>query len=561
MASDNADKDKAPRKVDKSLQPFPLRRRWNANIILGAGGYDAYVEAVNQPGEAPDDMRMPNETKDGIGGGAVKIKPWKDRPEDGEWCKSSLFPQTERVQSHEFLNELKHPVAPFAVDMSAYLLAPTSNAFRDRIMTHEQLFRKAGIPARHLQFLPDFYASERLPWERTRHGWYGGVSNLAYQELVERRDFDRYGGQWYVPHEARRKRSDFEVALAMQLQPSEAEQKTFGMADHYGLSEQEQEVGARKKFRTPDEDVGFAVRKFGPPGLAEPLLVSNSLGNHRFHSYNGAWKRGRMHGSGTYKFADDMEYVGLWRDGSREGYGETEFTDGSSYKGHYSQGLMSGYGELDYASGSVYKGNWQKGMRHGKGKMTYRTSGQTFEGEFYAGRRHGHCVHASPKTGVSFEGSYAKGNIQGNGSLIFKDKKTGKQRRIRRGLWHKSEFAPAGQINLKDLVMIVDKEDSKKTREKSTDYVQIHGTVLAAQLNEWCYNVKKECRDKRMAKKEAESEETRQKLIDKKNQLAELRKQAREAKEKAANDSDFENDSDEEGGADGAKKDDNDDSD
>jgi hypothetical protein len=74
-------------------------------------------------------------------------------------------------------------------------------------------------------------------------------------------------------------------------------------------------VGLRKKFRTPDEDVGFSARQFGPPGLAEPLLVSNSLGNHRFHSYKGSWRRGRMHGAGTYRFADDTEYVGQWHEG------------------------------------------------------------------------------------------------------------------------------------------------------------------------------------------------------------------------------------------------------
>jgi len=28
-------------------------------------------------------------------------------------------------------------------------------------------------------------------------------------------------------------------------------------------------------------------------------------------------------------------------------------------------------------------------------------------------------------------------------------------------------------------------EDSKATREKATDYIKIHGTVLAAELNEW----------------------------------------------------------------------------
>ena len=122
-----------------------------------------------------------------------------------------------------------------------------------------------------------------------------------------------------VPTEARRKRSDFEVALASQLQPSAEEQKVFGMVDHYGLSEHEKEVGARKVFRTADEEVGFQPRTYGPPGLAEPLLVSNSSGNHRFHSYNGTWRNGKMHGVGKYRFADDTEYTGNWVDGKREG--------------------------------------------------------------------------------------------------------------------------------------------------------------------------------------------------------------------------------------------------
>jgi hypothetical protein len=45
----------------------------------------------------------------------------------------------------------------------------------NRLAQYENLFRKAGIPARHLRFLPDLWASERLPWEHTRHGWYGQV--------------------------------------------------------------------------------------------------------------------------------------------------------------------------------------------------------------------------------------------------------------------------------------------------------------------------------------------------------------------------------------------------
>ena len=65
--------------------------------------------------------------------------------------------------------------------------------------------------------------------------------------------------------------------------------------------------------------MGFESRLYGPPGLAEPLLVSNSLGNHRFHSYQGDWRKGAMHGAGTYRFADDSEYAGGWSKGRRHG--------------------------------------------------------------------------------------------------------------------------------------------------------------------------------------------------------------------------------------------------
>ena len=51
-----------------------------------------------------------------------------------------------------------------------------------------------------------------------------------------------------------------------------------------------------------------------------------------------------------------------------------------------------------------------------------------------------------------------------------------------RGMWQKSPFAPEDgrSLNLSDLVNIVKKEDAARTREKATEYVQTHGTLLAA---------------------------------------------------------------------------------
>jgi len=241
-------------------------------------------------------VRMPNEVHDGTD--AVKIREPEERPDDGEWVRTPLDPHPERVQPHEFTNELRHGRPPRGVDVTAYLLAPEGQdpEMQERLRCLETNFRKAGIAARHLRYLPDLWASERLPWEKTRFGWHGQVSgggeawgpmcgtrthtpkrerkrelkralapqyslcgslprvtprapqvtNETYQSIVKARTFDRFGGLWVVPQAARRKRTDFEVALATQLAASEAEQKTFGMEDHYALTEHEQTVGLKK---------------------------------------------------------------------------------------------------------------------------------------------------------------------------------------------------------------------------------------------------------------------------------------------------------------------------
>jgi hypothetical protein len=57
-----------------------------------------------------------------------------------------------------------------------------------------------------------------------------------------------------VPSEARRHRTDFEVALATQLAPSAEEAAVFGMGDHYGLSEHELKVRNERVGGENDDD-------------------------------------------------------------------------------------------------------------------------------------------------------------------------------------------------------------------------------------------------------------------------------------------------------------------
>ena len=219
---------------------------------------------------------------------------------------------------------------------------------------------------------------------------------------------------------------------------------------------------------------------------------------------------------------------------------ETDDREGSSYNGGWKAGYFHGYGELTYSNGTVYKGYFHRGKRHGKGHIFWPRSGQTFQGSFFHGMKHGPGVHTSPKAEVRFEGFWHNGRINGNGTLIFTEppKKGGKERRIMRGLWHKSEFAPTAEdgksLNLSDLVAIVQKEDAAQTRQRATEYVQTHGTLLAAQLNDWCYQEKKRLRDERAEQLEDEAEAARQKIIDQKIAMKELREKRAEAKRKEA---------------------------
>ena len=120
-----------------------------------------------------------------------------------------------------------------------------------------------------------------------------------------------------------------------------------------------------------------------------------------------------------------------------------------------------------------------------------------------------------------------------------------------RGAWQKSPFAPvmddlgANSLNLTDLVNIVKKEDAAATRTKATEYVQTHGTLLAAELNDWCYQERKRLRDERAQQKLEEEEAARDKMIEQKIAMRNFREKAREAKRKEKEDAENKNSSDE----------------
>lgn len=171
-------------------------RLWTKRMPLGLGAFKSHLEAMSAPAEDPNDMKMPPATAP-----YVHIHRPKERPAEATRVNPPQHQTVTRVHAFDFEIELKRPPRPFAVDIEDYL----QGADEERTMQVDrckEIFRKAGVPARHLQFLTDPMTSERLPWERTKRGFYGAVSNQLYESLVAERSFDEFGEHFAVPADA-----------------------------------------------------------------------------------------------------------------------------------------------------------------------------------------------------------------------------------------------------------------------------------------------------------------------------------------------------------------------
>ena len=76
--------------------------------------------------------------------------------------------------------------------------------------------------------------------------------------------------------------------------------------------------------------------------------------------YNGFFKNDKMHGRGTYWFADASKsifYVGEFNDNNFQGLGKMIFSDGSTYLGSFVNNSMSSKrAVMLFANGEKYKG-------------------------------------------------------------------------------------------------------------------------------------------------------------------------------------------------------------
>lgn len=154
-------------------------------------------------------------------------------------------------------------------------------------------------------------------------------------------------------------------------------------------------------------------------------------------TYDGQWRRGKMHGRGTYTWPCGSRYQGDMAHNVRCGYGVVVCPDGVIYSGEWSDDVYHGRGVLVYRDGSVYDGEWFNGDRHGvgtyvwpdgdmhyhggwvgddrhgRGVQTYE-DGTVYDGEWVGGKRHRQGTFTSC-AGTVYQGAWADGKVDGHG--------------------------------------------------------------------------------------------------------------------------------------------------
>ena len=138
-------------------------------------------------------------------------------------------------------------------------------------------------------------------------------------------------------------------------------------------------------------------------------------------TYVGEYDSGKMHGKGVYTWSTGQIYNGDYVNGLRHGKGKWRNKDNltkcNSYEGEYKLDKKHGQGTYTWASGNVYTGEYWEDERNGYGVMTW-IDGSRYEGEWLNGIQHGFGKMTFPngkvKEGI-FEDNIFKGDADGNG--------------------------------------------------------------------------------------------------------------------------------------------------
>eukprot|EP00620_Florenciella_sp_RCC1587_P024683 CAMPEP_0182564268 /NCGR_PEP_ID=MMETSP1324-20130603/6234_1 /TAXON_ID=236786 /ORGANISM="Florenciella sp., Strain RCC1587" /LENGTH=475 /DNA_ID=CAMNT_0024777675 /DNA_START=269 /DNA_END=1696 /DNA_ORIENTATION=- len=319
---------------------------------------------------------------------------------------------------------------------------------------------KTSMTEKHASHLKDLEASDHMPM--------GRVSSRVYDSIWNDRTFDKYFR--LVPQRMNKKQqmlANMKATFAKQGDKSSGD-SSYGSNKNAMINEM---------LQTKKEAIGEKDWVRGPVGTAAPpKRILNSEDNHFFYSYDGEWKNGKMHGWGTYKFADGHTYKGRWKDGRMHGEGVAEYSSGHMYTGSWEIGKYHGRGcfEYDQVGKKVkYDGMWKEGHRHGYGELTL-PSGVYYKGDWFWGKQQGIGEVGSVLTDKRFVGRWEKGLINGTGTLF-----NGPRKAIPRS-WRSH-----GGMTFREVVDLLHKEALEDKHQKERDNQAIYGIRIKIQTQDY----------------------------------------------------------------------------
>jgi hypothetical protein len=134
--------------------------------------------------------------------------------------------------------------------------------------------------------------------------------------------------------------------------------------------------------------------------------------------YEGEWNINGIK-KGTMKYKNGDVYEGEWTDGVNNGQGTMKYKNGDVYEGEWTDGVNNGQGTMKYKNGDLHEGNWYNGKQYGKGKMKY-ANGDFYEGEWTDGVKKGKGI-MKYANGDFYEGQWYNGKEHGKGIMKYKN--------------------------------------------------------------------------------------------------------------------------------------------
>ncbi|XP_054638404.1 alsin isoform X2 [Dunckerocampus dactyliophorus] len=168
-------------------------------------------------------------------------------------------------------------------------------------------------------------------------------------------------------------------------------------------------------------------QKFEPPISRSATYTFYKDGRLKEATYEGRWLAGKPHGRGVLKWPDGRIYTGSFKNGLEDGFGEfvapnKTLNKKDHYQGHWKDGKMHGVGTYRYANGEIYDGSFQDGLRHGHGMLRSgklnTSSPSVFIGQWAHDKKTGYGVFDNITKGEKYIGMWQDNQRQGTGIVV-----------------------------------------------------------------------------------------------------------------------------------------------